>query len=383
MGIGIVRPLGRLRQIAIGTVCLLLAGGCAGRDPLASGTAPPATAGPGASASPAAVATEPGMSIGVVESADPAADLTGRAVEGLGNDGVDAVLRIGADGFVLPEGERLYDLHGDRVLAARPGVEGEGAVLVVRDLEGELIREIATGMQIPQTGIVRGNDVYFGGVDLGEDGDFDSALDRGVWVAHGDAPPEPVLIAEEGVAIYSAIDRSPDGRTVGIWRCGEVCATILVGPDGRTVNVPEPGLIALTNEVALLIGEFSDVTAHGIDDGAELWHLESAGTYYGRYATSDGERIVLSAIEPDAEGGSTDQLRIELLDGLTGAVERTVLVSTRERLFWVAPALSTDRYVAILDAILPNTEEGPHRVRVVDLAAGRLLDTELVLGNVP
>ncbi len=323
------------------------------------------------------------MSIGVVESADPAAALTGRGVEALGKGGVDAVLRIGADGFLLPEDERLYDVHGDRVLAARSGGEGAETVLVVRDLAGELIREIATGMEIPQTGIVRGDDVYFGGIDLGEDGDVDTATDRGVWAAHGDEAPEPLLVAGAGLAVYSAIDRSPDGRTVGISRCGEVCATILIGPDGRTVEVPEPGLIALTNQMALLISEFSHVRAYGVDDGGELWQAESGGTYYGRYATSDGKRVVLSAIEPDAEGGTTDQLRIELLDGLTGAVERTVLVSTKERLFWVAPALSTDRYVAILDSILPNTEDGPHRVRVVDLAAGRLLDGELTLGDVP
>ena len=44
-------------------------------------------------------------------------------------------------------------------------------------------------------------------------------------------------------------------------------------------------------------------------------------------------------------------------------------------------SLSTDRYVAILDRALPNTEDGPHAVQVVDLDAGRLLDLELLLGG--
>ena len=150
----------------------------------------------------------------VVEPGDPVPALAGRAVEAIGKSGVDVVLRIGAEGFRLPDGERLYDVHGDRVLAARSGDEGATATLVVRDLEGELVREINAGMQVPQTGIVRGEDVYFGGIDLGEGGNLDEAADRGVWVAHGDAAPEPVLPAEPGVAIYTAIERSPDGRTL-------------------------------------------------------------------------------------------------------------------------------------------------------------------------
>jgi hypothetical protein len=384
VALGKVRPSGSLRQIAIGTMCLLLAGGCAAGDPGTSGTARPVSTGTGATDAPTPPATEPGMSIGVVESADPAAVLTGRAVEALGENGVDVVLRIGAEGFQLPDGERLYDVHGDRVLAARSGTGSSETVLVVRDLDGALLREIATGMQLPQTGIVRGDDVYFGGIDLGEDGsNLDLAVDRGVWIARGDAPPAPVLAAEESLAVYTAIERSPDGRTVGVWRCGEICATILVGPDGRSVEVPEPGLIALTNEVALLISEFSNVTAYAVDDGAELWGARSAGVYYGRYATADGDRIVLSAVEADPDGGSTDQLRIELLDALTGVVERTVLVSSEASLPWVAPTLSNDRYVALLDTVLPDTERAPHRVRFVDLAAERLLDTELFLGDAP
>lgn len=307
-------------------------------------------------------------------------------MEALGEGGVDAVLRVDAVGFRLAEGERLYDVHGSRVLAARAGEGGGEATLVVRGLDGTLIREISTGMHVPQTGIVRDVDVYFGGVDLGGDGtDPFLAMDRGVWVAHGDEAPVPVLEAQDGLAVYTAIERSPDGETIGIWRCGEICATLLVGPGGHTVEVPRPGLIALTDEVALLIGAFSDVTAYAIDDGAELWRAETRGAYYGRFATTDGSRIVLSAIEDadDGDGSTTDQLRIELLDAMTGSIERTVLVATEEELLWVVPAISTDRYVAVTDALLPNVDAGPHVVHVVDLEAGRLLDVTLPFGDVP
>jgi hypothetical protein len=85
----------------------------------------------------------------------------------------------------------------------------------------------------------------------------------------------------------------------------------------------------------------------------------------------------------DDDGNSTDQLRVEVMDALTGVVERTVLVPTDDALFWVAPTLSSDRYVALLDSVLPNPDEGPRGVRVVDLDAGRLLNLELMLGDVP
>ena len=293
-------------------------------------------------------------------------------------------MRIGAEGFRLPDDERIFDLHGDRVLSARPHRGGDEAELIVRNLEGELIREIATGMQIPQTGIIRGDDVYFGGIDLGPDGtDIDQAADRGVWVAHGDASPEPILEAEAGLAVYSEIERSPDGRTVGIWRCGTICSTILVKAEGEIVEVEKPGLIALTDEVALLIGRFNDVTAYAVEDGAELWHAETEGLYFDRYATSDGGRIVLSTVEYTADGQSKDQLRVELLDAATGDVQVTVLVSTADETLRIEPSLSTDRFAAVLHAVLPSPDDGPHMIRVIDLEAGRLLDIELQLGDVP
>jgi hypothetical protein len=71
------------------------------------------------------------------------------------------------------------------------------------------------------------------------------------------------------------------------------------------------------------------------------------------------------------------------MDALTGAVERTVLVSTEDALVWVEASLSSDRYVAILDRVLLNADEEPQVVQVVDLDAGRLLDLELMLGDVP
>lgn len=248
------------------------------------------------SGAPVATGTDPGPSLPIGEPDDPAEVLAGRAVEALGGGGIDAVMRIGAPGFLLSEHEHLLDVHGDRVLSGRIE-DGDGnAQLIVRDLVGDLLREIDTGMEVPQTAIVRGDDVYFGGIDFPEDGDPFEAMDRGAWVARGDAPPELIVAATPGVAIYHTFELSPDGRTIGISRCGEdACTTILMRQGSATVEVPKPGLIALTNDVALLIGRFSDVTAHAIAGGAELWRAETEGVYYGRYATTDGTRIVISS----------------------------------------------------------------------------------------
>jgi hypothetical protein len=318
----------------------------------------------------------------VVEPGDPIAALTGRPVAGL-SGGTDAVLRIDADGFRLPDDESLFDVHEDRVLSARPGRDGGSATLFVRDLDGQVVREIDTGIHLPQTGIVRGDDVYFGGLDLGEDGkDLDEAMDRGAWLVRGDAPPEAILDPGQGLAVYTDILRSADGQTIGIWRCGEeACETILIRHDGDVVVVPVPGLIALTDEVALTIGRFSDVTAYAIDDGAELWRAETDGVYDERYATSDGSRIVLSSFEEPEGGGATDQLRVEVLHAGTGEVQRSVIVDTSERLLRIVPSLSTDRYVGLIDAVLPDPEDGPHAVRVIDLETGDMLDVGLRLGG--
>ncbi len=377
-------------RVASAFACLVLLGACSVPGPADS---VPSPAGAGSVASPTpletaeaeASATAPLESFPPVEPGDPTAELTGRAVEALGGGEIDAVMRIGAEGFRLPEGERLYDVHGDRVLSVRADPESGSARLIVRDLAGDVLWEIDAGMQVPQTASIRGDDVYFGGIDFGVLGDPDSALDRGSWVAYGDARPEPIVAARNELAIYSAFERSPDGRTVGIWRCGEdACTTTLVRRGSDPVEIPQPGLIALTNEVALLIGRFSDVTAFAASDGAELWRAETTGVYYGRYATTDGTRIVISSIEDagDNDGNTSDQLRIEVLDALTGAAEQTVLVPV-ESSVWVEPSLSSDRYVAILERVLPIADEGPHIVRFVDLEAGRLLDLELLLGEVP
>jgi hypothetical protein len=350
---------------AAGIACLILAGACTVADPAERGAA-----------------TE----LPISEPDDPAEALAGRAVEALGDGGIDVVMRIGAEGFRLPEGERLYNLDGDRVLSVVADSEGGKARMMVRDLGGAPLHAFDTGMQVPQTGIVRGDAVYFGGIDFGEDGDPLTAMDRGAWVAHGDAPPESIVAARQGLAIYDAFELSPDGRTVGVSQCWEdACATTLLRQGAPALEIPKPGLIALTNEVALVIGQFSDVTAYAIADGAELWRAETDGVYYYRYATTDGARIVISSIEDagDGDGNTTDQLRLEVLDALTGTVKRTVLVPTDDALFWVAPSLSSDRYVALLDSVLPNADEGTHAIRVVDLEAGRLLELELMLGDVP
>jgi hypothetical protein len=399
VGSGKLRLHGPVRAAATSLLVLgLLASGCRAGSPAVeqSGDVSPgaqsaaSTASTTPSSAPAASSTGAPPTVPVASAAgsssDPIKALTGLGTKALGPGGVDAVMRIGAGGFLLPDREHLSDLHGDRVLAVRPGIDGAEARLVVRSLDGALVREIPAGMQIPQAAIVRHDDVYFAGVDLAEDStDFGTAMDRGVWVARGGTPPELVLEGTAGLAVYEAIERSPDGKTLGIWRCGEICSTILIGPGGDVVEVPKPGLIALTNDVALLIGAFSDVTAYAVDDGEELWRAETKGAYYGRYATTDGGRIVLGSVGPPDEGGggSTDELRIELLDAETGKPQRVVRLSTAEALSWLQPSLSTNRYVALLADVLPSTDRPEHRVRVVDLDEGRLLGVELFLGGLP
>jgi hypothetical protein len=322
----------------------------------------------------------------VPEPGDPAAALTGRAVEALGAGGADVVMRIGAPGFRLPDRERLYNVDGDRVLSVIADPDGANARMVVRDLDGARLREFDAGLQVPQTGIVRGDDVYFGGIDFADPDDPMTAMDRGAWVSRADAPPEPIIAPREGIAIYQTFELSPDRRTIGISLSTEdAFMTILVRQGSDPVEIPKGGLIALTNDVALLIGRFSDVTAYSISDGSELWRAETEGTYYFRYATSDGGRIVMSSIEDagDGDGQSTDQMRIEVWDALTGTVERTVLVSTEETLFTLQPTLSTDRYAALFDGVLPDADEGSRVVRVVDLEREVLLDVELAFGPVP
>ena len=84
--------------------------------------------------------------------------------------------------------------------------------------------------------------------------DIDAATDRGGWVARGDAPPERIRAPGAGLAIYHEIERSPDGNIVGFWRCGVACSTTLIRRDGAQIELPNGGLIALSNEMALQIG---------------------------------------------------------------------------------------------------------------------------------
>jgi hypothetical protein len=382
-------------QGAVISVVLALAGACSVPAP-AERVAPSESV---ASASSAASASSPSISPGadptataepvastIAEPGDPTLLLTGRGVEALGGGGTDVVMRIGAAGFRLPEGEQLYDLHGDRVLSVIADPDGANARMVVRDLNGAIIREFDTGMQVPQTGIVRGEDVYFGGIDFAVLDDPMTAMDRGAWVVHGDAPAEPLIAPAEGLAIYHAFERSPDGQTIGIsFGTQGRNSTVLIRSGSDRVEIPRAGLIAMTNDVALLIGMFSDVTAFAIADGAELWRAETEGLYYGRYATTDGTRIVISSIEnpdKDGDGISEDQLRIEVLDGLRGTVQRDVPLPG-DAYRTVMPTLSSDRYAALFDGVIPDAAEGSRVVQIVDLETGQLLDVELAFGDVP
>lgn len=366
---------------------LILIGACSAPPPgdsqAPSQTAAPITASAETTSAPPSVEPSRGATPAFNESDDPAAVLTGRAVEAI-DGGVDAVLRIGAAGYRVPDDERIYDIHGDRVLTTR-AAEGVNATMIVRDLDGRVLREFDSGMSVPQTGIIRGEDVLFGGIDLAED-PLDS-IDRGAWVAAGDAPPTLLLPPSDGLAIYQAFEVSPDGRTVGITRSEREGATTYFVRDDSVIELPANLLlITMTNEVAVLIGAFSDITAFAIADGTELWRAETDGVYGPRYATSDGARIVNSVVEDDGDGDgqTSDQLRIELLDARTGVAGQTVRIPVEASPSpWVTPTLSSDRYVALLDTVLPNLADGPGPVQVVDLAAGTLLEVELQFGEVP
>ena len=355
----------------------ILAAGCDHADPPRSGQ--PLASESGTGVPSAAAIPSP--------STDPAAAaaieaLTGLAVKGIDNDGNDLVLRIAAPGFRLPDNEHMLDVHGERVLSAKKGEGGGPAILVIRDLDGNVIRELDAGMRIPQSGIVRGDDVYFAGVDVAEGAD-PLAEDRGAWVAHGDAEPERLLKPAIGVAIYHSIDRSPDGRTIGIHRCADACATTFVRADLGPVVVADGGLIALGDSVALLIDNL-EVRALSITDGAELWKPSIKGLLSERFATTEGERFVMATIGPPAGGGgSTDELRIQLLEAGTGKVLSSTFLSMESALVWVEPALSTDRYLALLGVVLANPDDGPDPIRVIDLSTGLLLDVELSFGPVP
>lgn len=240
-------------------------------------------------------------------------------------------------------------------------------------------------MEIPQTAIVRGESVYFAGVDIvyDDEGLIESTTDRGVWVVRGDAPPEPIYAPELPV-IYSRLHLSPDEQTVAFTRCDDECTTTIVGPERTVVEVPKPELILLANEVALVIAPHDDTTnqviAFAIADGAELWRSD-AGPYWNRYETSDGDSFVLSASE--RLEGISEQLRIDRVDAKTGAIEQSVKLPEEDALLWLAPSLSTDRYAVTLQTILPDPDEGSRSVSVVDLEAGEVLDLELTLGDVP
>jgi hypothetical protein len=367
---------------------LVLVGGCSVEAP-AESVAPVESSTPVDSSAavesrgPDAAGLEPSPSPSIVETGDPAALLAGRAVAGLGASGIDVVFRIGAEGFPLPEDEFILDIYGDRVLSARRVDRGSHPSLVVRDLEGQTIREIDPGMQVPQTAIIRGDDVYFAGIDVTYDaqGSIESLIDRGAWVARGDAAPESIY-APESPVVYSRMQLSPDEQTVGFTRCDDVCATVLVGRgSGAVVEVPMPELIVVANEVALVIAphdQTNQVIAFAIADGTELWRAVD-GLYLGRYATSDGLRFVLSASRR-VEGRYDD--RIEVLDANSGAIERTVALPDSTPPYWLTPSLSTDRYAAVIATVLPDTDEEPHSVRIADLEAGEFLDLELPLGEV-
>jgi hypothetical protein len=344
---------------------------------------PATSAAPGSSSAPepsASAASEPSASAGREPSAadDPVQALTGRAVEGLA-DKDDAILRIGAPGWALPD-EAIFDVFGDRVLSAVAGEADANARLRIRDLAGNVIREIDAGFNLPQTGIVRGDDVIYAGVQFPPDKDPFDNEDRGVWIAHGDRSPERIVDPSDTI-VYRTLVRSPDGRTIGAEACGEACRTLLVPDAGEPRVIDRPGLDALTDDTAVFLASWSGIAGVGVDDGVVRWtHDPGDGVNWGRYATADGRRIVhATSLDGEEPGSAGDVFRIEVIDGTSGEVERTIDIPIDEVRWGLAPELSTDRYGVLLSTVLPKAEDAPVPVRVVDLADGETLDIDLEL----
>lgn len=311
--------------------------------------------------------------------ADPELALIGRPVAALAEDGQDAVLRIGEPGWTLPDGEILLDIHGDRVLSAITDRSAAEARLLVRDLGGAVLRTIDAGFNVPQAAIVRGDEVFYAGVQADPYSDELEFEDRGVWLARDGEAPRQVM-QPMGAIRYQELNLSPDGRTLGIWVCGIGCRSILLDRSGRDVQVEAPGLDVLTNDAAILLASWSGIAGYGVDDGAELWQHELDGTNWGRHALADGRRLLHAVLQ--SEGGA-DRLVLELIDGTSGTVELSVEIPAEGPSWYVSPTLSTDRFAVLVPGVLPDAGDAPLEIMVLDLSDGRLVETDLRLEPIP
>lgn len=195
-----------------------------------------------------------------------------------------------------------------------------------------------------------------------------------MWVARGDDAPRQVM-QPRGAIRYQELNLSPDGRILGIWVCGLDCRSILLDRSGRDVQIEAPGLDALTNTAAILLVSWSGIAGYAVDDGVELWRRESDGTNWGRHALADGRRLLHAVMDGEGAG----QLVVEIIDGISGTVELSVEVPVEGPSWYVSPTLSTDRFAVLVPGVLPDAEEAPLEIRVVDLSNGRLVDTDLRL----
>jgi hypothetical protein len=359
----------RVALIRLGLCGILLTGCTAAEDGFGTGTSPSA---PATSPEPSALPTTAGQ--------DAADALAGRAIEALA-DGEDAILRVSEPGWRLP-GEAILDVFDDRVLSGVAGEGDGGARLIVRDLAGNVIREIDVGFNLPQAGIVRHDAVFFAGVQVDPGADPLEVEDRGVWSARGDEAPRRIR-EPEGALRYADVHVSPNGATLGVSLCSDACKTVIVREDEEPLEIPQPGLTALTDATAVVLTSWSGIAGHDLADGSRRWTIESQGVVWSTHAMADGRRIVHTSLgdDGDGDGDTIDEYRIEVVDSMTGAVTLRVPVPLAAERWSLSSTLSTDRYAVLVPSVLPDAAEAPIPLRVIDLSDGSTLDVELALAG--
>lgn len=373
--------------LRLGLCGILLTGCTAADDGFGPGTSssdlptsPEPTALPATAPSSALPTTAPPSALPTSPEWDASDALAGRAIEALA-DGEDAILRIAAPGWRLP-GEVVLDLFDDRVLSAVTGKGTGSARLIVRDLTGNVIREIDVGFNLPQAAIVRHDAVYFAGAQVDPGADPLDLEDRGVWLARGDEAPRRIR-EPEGALKYQELHVSPNGAILGIWLCSDACKTVVLQEDQEPLEISQPGLTALTDTTAIVLTSWSGIAGHDLADGSRRWTIDRPGVTWSTHALADGRRIVHTSLgdDGDGDGDTTDRFLIEVVDSVTGTVERSVPVSLTTERWTLSATLSTDRYAVMVPSVLPDAAKAPIPLRVIDLADGSNLDVDLALSG--
>jgi len=377
----------RAALIRLGLCGILLTGCTAADDGLGPGTSSsgmptsPEPSGPATSPEPSALPTAAQPSaLPTSPEREAAAALAGRAIEALA-DGEDAILRIAEPGWMLP-GEVILDVFDDRVLSGVSDEGDGGAQLIVRDLAGDVIREIDVGFNLPQAGIVRHDAVFFAGAQVDPGADPLELEDRGVWLARGDEAPRRIR-EPEGALRYQELHVSPNGATLGIGLCSDACKTVVLREDQEPLEIPHPGLTALTDTTAIVLTSWSGIAGHGLVDGSRRWTIESQGVVWSTHAMADGRRIVHTSLgdDGDDDGDTTDEFRVEVVDAATGAVTLRIPIPLTAERWTLSATLSTDRYAVLVPSVLPDAAEAPIALLVIDLTDGSTLAVDLTLAG--